>query len=294
MIEEHHPQLSVRKQCELLAVNRNRLSPPQPKRVDGDEAIMKAIDRIYTECPFYGARKIVVELREVGLRIGRKRCRRLMKTMGIEALVPKPSTSVPNKQHKKYPYLLRENEVSKPDEVWAADITYIPMYEGHVYLVAIMDWHTRAVLSWRVSTTMDAGFCVAAYRDAVSVAGRPPGIMNTDQGSQFTGEQWIGAVESSGARVSMDGKGRWMDNVFIERLWRSLKYEQLRLWSYATVAEVTARIDKWMDFYNHRRKHQALDYEIPWSHYRPGSAKTEREILTQQKFPPRGTEARAA
>lgn len=294
MIEEHHPQLSVRKQCELLAVNRNRLSPPQPKRVEGDEAIMKAIDRIYTEYPFYGARKIVVELREVGLRIGRKRCRRLMKTMGIEALVPKPSTSVPNKQHKKYPYLLRENEVSKPDEVWAADITYIPMYEGHVYLVAIMDWHTRAVLSWRVSTTMDAGFCVAAYRDAVSVAGRPPGIMNTDQGSQFTGEQWIGAVESSGARVSMDGKGRWMDNVFIERLWRSLKYEQLRLWSYATVAEVTARIDKWMDFYNHRRKHQSLDYEIPWSHYRPGSTKTERETLTQQKFPPRGTEARAA
>lgn len=294
MIEEHHPQLSVRKQCELLAVNRNRLSPPQPKRVEGDEAIMKAIDRIYTECPFYGARKIVVELREVGIRIGRKRCRRLMKTMGIEALVPKPSTSVPNKQHKKYPYLLRENEVSKPDEVWAADITYVPMYEGHVYLVAIMDWHTRAVLSWRVSTTMDAGFCVAAYRDAVSVAGRAPGIMNTDQGSQFTGEQWIGTVESSGARVSMDGKGRWMDNVFIERLWRSLKYEQLRLWSYATVAEVTARIDKWMDFYNHRRKHQSLDYEIPWSHYRPGSAKTEREILTQQKFPPRGTEARAA
>jgi putative transposase len=294
MIEEHHPQLSVRKQCELLAVNRNRLSPPQPKRVEGDEAIMKAIDRIYTECPFYGARKIVVELREVGIRIGRKRCRRLMKTMGIEALVPKPSTSVPNKQHKKYPYLLRENEVSKPDEVWAADITYVPMYEGHVYLVAIMDWHTRAVLSWRVSTTMDAGFCLAAYRDAVSVAGRAPGVMNTDQGSQFTGEQWIGTVESSGARVSMDGKGRWMDNVFIERLWRSLKYEQLRLWSYATVAEVTARIDKWMDFYNHRRKHQSLDYEIPWSHYRPGSAKTEREILTQQKFPPRGTEARAA
>jgi putative transposase len=294
MIEEHHPQLSVRKQCELLAVNRNRLSPPQPKRVEGDEAIMKAIDRIYTECPFYGARKIVVELREVGIRIGRKRCRRLMKTMGIEALVPKPSTSVPNKQHKKYPYLLRENEVSKPDEVWAADITYIPMYEGHVYLVAIMDWHTRAVLSWRVSTTMDAGFCVAAYRDAVSVAGRAPGIMNTDQGSQFTGEQWIGTVESSGARVSMDGKGRWMDNVFIERLWRSLKYEQLRLWSYATVAEVTARIDTWMDFYNHRRKHQSLDYETPWNHYRPGSNKTGRETLTQQKFPPRGTEARAA
>lgn len=294
MIEEHHPQLSVRKQCELLKINRNRLSPRRPKRVEGDEAIMKEIDRIYTECPFYGARKIVRELREVAIRIGRKRCRRLMKTMGIEALVPKPSTSVPDKQHRKYPYLLREHAVSHPDEVWAVDITYVPMYEGHVYLVAIMDWHTRAVLSWRVSTTMDAGFCVAAYRDAVKVAGRAPGIMNTDQGSQFTGEQWIEAVESSGARVSMDGKGRWMDNVFIERLWRSLKYEQLRLWSYETVAEVTTHIDKWMAFYNHRRKHQALDYEVPWSRYRPESTGKGRETLTTQKFPPRGTEARAA
>jgi len=294
MIEKHHPQLSVRQQCELLAVNRNRLSPREPKRVEGDEAIMKEIDRIYTEFPFYGARKILVELREVGIRVARKRCRRLMKTMGIEALVPKPSTSVPDKQHAKYPYLVRESAVNKPDEVWAADITYIPMYEGHVYLVAIMDWNTRAVLSWRVSTTMDAGFCVEAYRDALRVAGRAPDIMNTDQGSQFTGEEWIEAVKASGARVSMDGKGRWMDNVFIERLWRSLKYEQLRLWSYGTVAEVTRQIGKWMDFYNHRRKHQSLGYEVPWSQYRPDGERPEAEILTNQKIPPRGTEARAA
>ena len=211
MIEKHHSQLSVRRQCELLAVNGNRLSPRKPKRVQGDEAIMKEIDRIYTEFPFYGARKIVVELRDIDIRIGRKRCRRLMKVMGIQALVPKPSTSIADKQHRKYPYLLRERAVGGADEVWAADITYVPMYEGHVYLVAIMDWHTRAVLSWRVSTTMDSGFCVEAYREAVRVAGPAPGIMNTDQGSQFTGEEWIAAVESSGARVSMDGKGRWMD-----------------------------------------------------------------------------------
>lgn len=294
MIEKHHPQLSVRQQCELLAVNRNRLSPREPKRVEGDEAIMKEIDRIYTEFPFYGARKILLELREVGIRVARKRCRRLMKTMGIEALVPKPSTSVADKQHPKYPYLVRESAVNKPDEVWAADITYIPMYEGHVYLVAIMDWHTRAVLSWRVSTTMDAGFCVEAYRDALRVAGRAPGIMNTDQGSQFTGEDWIEAVKASGARVSMDGKGRWMDNVFIERLWRSLKYEQLRLWSYGTVAEVTRQIGNWMDLYNHRRKHQTLGYEVPWSHYRPDGEHIEAATLTKQKIPPRGTEARAA
>ena len=294
MIDKHHSQLSVRKQCELLGVNRNRLSPRRPKRVEGDEAIKKEIDRIYTEFPFYGARKIVIELREVGIRIGRKRCRRLMRAMGIEALVPKPSTSLPNKQHMKYPYLLRESAVSAADEVWAADITYIPMYEGHVYLVAIMDWHTRAVLSWRVSTTMDAGFCVEAYREALQVARRAPDIMNTDQGSQFTSEEWIEAVESSGARVSMDGKGRWMDNVFIERLWRSLKYEEIRLWSYGTVAEVTARIARWMDFYNHRRKHQALDYEVPWKLYRPEPTGEERRTLTKHDFPPRGTEARAA
>ncbi len=294
MIEKHHPKLSVRKQCKLLDVNRNRLEPRPPRKVAGDEAIKKEIDRIYTEFPFYGARKIVRELRGVGIRIGRKRCRRLMKAMGIEALVPKPSTSVPDKQHKKYPYLLRESAVSAPDEVWAADITYVPMYEGHVYLVAIMDWHTRAVLSWRVSTTMDAGFCLDAYREAVRVAGRAPDIMNTDQGSQFTGEDWIRVVEASGARISMDGKGRWMDNVFIERLWRSLKYEELRLWSYGTVAEVAARIGKWMDFYNHRRKHQALDYEVPWSRYRPEPDGQDRKTLTKYKFPPRGTEARAA
>lgn len=294
MIEKHHTQLSVRKQCQLLGVNRNRLAPRPKRKVEGDEAIMREIDRIYTECPFYGARKIVRELRDVGIRIGRKRCRRLMKVMGIEALVPKPSTSVPDKQHRKYPYLLRDRAVGKPDEVWAADITYVPMYEGHVYLVAIMDWHTRAVLSWRVSTTMDAGFCVEAYQEAVRVAGRAPEIMNTDQGSQFTGEEWIDAVEGSGARVSMDGKGRWMDNVFIERLWRSLKYERLRLWSYSTVAEVTSQIRKWMDFYNHRRKHQALEYKVPWSLYRPKPIGDKAKTLTNQKFPPRGTEARAA
>ena len=294
MIEEHHSQLSVRKQCELLAVNRNRLSPCKPKRVEGDESIMKEIDQIYTACPFYGARKIVLELRDAGIRIDRKRCRRLMRTMGIEALVPKPSTSVPDKQHRKYPYLLRENAVSKPDEVWAADITYVPMYEGHVYLVAIMDWRTQAVLSWRVSTTMDTRFCVEAYLEALRVAGRAPDIINTDQGSQFTSEPWIEAVEASGARVSMDGKGRWMDNVFIERLWRSLKYEELRLWSYGTVAEITARIGRWMAFYNHRRKHQALDYQVPWSRYRPGPTSKPQKKLTKQEFPPRGTEARAA
>ena len=263
MIEKHHSQLSVRKQCKLLGVNRNRLSPRKPRQVEGDEAIKKEIDRIYTEFPFYGARKIVRVLRGVGIRIGRKRCRRLMRAMGIEALVPKPSTSVPDKQHLKYPYLLRERAVSAPDEVWAADITYVPMYEGHVYLVAIMDWHTRAVLSWRVSTTMDAGFCVEAYREALRVAGRAPAIMNTDQGSQFTCVEWIEAVEASGARVSMDGKGRWMDNVFIERLWRSVKYEEIYLREYETVIALCRGLSGWFERYNHWRPHEALGNRTP-------------------------------
>lgn len=301
MVEKDHSKLSVRRQCALLQVNRNRLTVPPKKLREGDEEMMKAIDEIYTEFPFYGARKIICELRDLDIHIGRKRCRRLMREMGIESLVPKPSLSLPNKQHKKYPYLLRNKEIERSDEVWAADITYIPMERGHVYLVAIMDWKSRAVLSWTLSTTMDVNFCLEAYREAVQVAGRAPDIMNTDQGSQFTCWEWIELVEGSGAKVSMDGKGRWMDNVFIERLWRSLKYEKLRLWSYRNVAEVRSHIGDWMSFYNHQRKHQALDYATPWKHYRPGESPSPDEpnerikpLTTAEKFPPRGKEAKAA
>ena len=293
-----HPDLSIRRQAALLEVNRNRLAPKRRDPSEDERAIMKQIDVIYTERPFYGTRKIIRELAPHGIEIGRKRCKRLMNLMGIEALVPKPSLSIPNRKHRKYPYLVAKGEITTPDEAWAADITYIPMERGQVYLVAIIDWATRAVLSWKLSNTMDTRFCVEAYHEAVKVAGRSPGIMNTDQGSQFTSEEWIHAVESSGARASMDGKGRWMDNVFIERLWRSLKYEELRLWSYTSVAEVKANIAKWMTFYNHQRKHQALDYETPWSCYRRESPKPrapKTKILTKhEKNPPRGTEAKAA
>ena len=334
MIEKHQPKVSARKQCKLLGVNRNRLDPRPPRKGEGDEAIMKEIDRIYIEFPFSEARKIIRELRGIGIRIGRKRCRRLMRAMGIDALVPKPSTSVPNKQHRKYPTCCGKARWARRTRCGRRTFaslrspfglpfgglcplrsrSYVPMYEGHVCLVAIMDWHTRAVLSWRVFTTMDAGFCVEATRDAVAVADRAPDIINcrrfaspsgqpaagglpavgSDRRSPFTGETWIEAVEASGARASMDGKGRWIDNIFIERLWRSLKYEELRLWSYGTLAEVTARIGKWMDFYNHRRKHQALDFETPWSLYRPGPTGDEKKTLTSYLFPPRGKEAKAA
>ena len=231
MIEKGHPKLSVRSQCTLVDVNRNRLKPRQTKITEQDELIMKDLDEIYTKWPFYGQRKLGRELLKYGWSIGRKRTRRLMKIMGIEALVPKPSLSQPNKNHKIYPYLLRKLKITEVDQVWCTDITYIPMEKGHAYLVAIMDWKSRAVLSWELSNTMDSSFCVRALRKAISSTGRKPKIFNTDQGSQFTGQDWIGELKKNDIQISMDGKGRWMDNVFIERLWRSLKYEKIRLYS---------------------------------------------------------------
>ncbi len=269
MIEKDHPKLSVRRQCDLLEVNRNRLDKPQTKSSEEDELIMKDLDIIYTKWPFYGQRKLKRELRKRGWKIGRKRTRRLMKIMGIEALVPKPTLSQPNKDHKIYPYLLRNLAVTEVDQVWCSDITYIPMERGHVYLVAIMDWNSRAVLSWELSNTMDSGFCVRALRKAMARTGRKPKIFNTDQGSQFTGRDWIGELKKNDIRISMDGKGRWMDNVFIERLWRSLKYEKIRLYSYTNLKELRENVTEWMEFYNHKRDHQALGYTTPWSNYEP-------------------------
>ena len=272
MIEKNHTKLSVRRQCELLQVNRNRLDSRRVKVSAEDELIMRCLDEIYTQMPFYGSRKLQRELRDHGWCVGRHRVRRLMRLMGIVAMVPQPSTSVPNKDHRIYPYLLRDRVIKEVDEVWCADITYIPMSRGHAYLVAIMDWHSRAVLSWELSNTMDSSFCVRALQKAIRSTGCTPVIFNTDQGSQFTCREWISTLKSNGIEISMDGKGRWMDNVFIERLWRSLKYEKIRLWSYNTVSELRTHIDDWMTFYNHRRKHQALDYATPWSFYQPATA----------------------
>lgn len=269
MIENQHPKLSIRKQAKMLGVNRNRLKPSRPKTSKEDLEIMKLLDVIYMECPFYGQRKLRLELREHGYKIGRSRVRRLMKIMGIEALVPKPCTSKPNKENHIYPYLLRNRVIKEVDEVWCADITYIPMQKGHAYLMAIMDWKSRTVLSWEVSNTMETGFCVRALKKAMATTGRKPTIFNTDQGSQFSSREWTSELQAQGVQISMDGKGRWMDNVFIERLWRSIKYEKLRLWSYDTVGELRGLVSDWMEFYNYRRKHQALDYVTPWSIYSP-------------------------
>jgi putative transposase len=235
MIEPGHETLSLRRQAALPGINRNRLTVrTHPARAawEEDQKALRELDRLHTRWPFYGQRKLLVEMRRAGVVINRKRLRRLMAEAGIAAVAPKRWTSQPQASHAKYPYLLRDLKVEAPDQVWCADITYIPMEKGHAYLVAVIDWHTRAVLSWKLSNTFDTSFCLAALREAGTVAGCAPGVFNTDQGCQFTSQEWIAAVESKGSRVSMDGRGRWMDNIFIERLWRSLKCERIYLSSF--------------------------------------------------------------
>lgn len=267
-MERAHSQLSLRQQAQLLAVNRNRLEP-RSRITEEDQRLMRDLDELHTRWPVYGPRKLQFELGRRGWQVGRKRVRRLMRLMGLEAIAPKPRTSQPSPEHKKYPYLLRELAVERPDQVWCADLTYIRLHGGFAYLVAIMDWHSRAVLAWRISNTLEAGFCVAAYQEAVRAAGGVPGIMNTDQGVQFTGREWISAVEGSGARVSMDGRGRWLDNVFIERLWRSLKCEDIYLRDYGDLVALETGVRRWLNDYNHERIHQGLAYARPWDVYRP-------------------------
>lgn len=267
MIEMNHKSLSKTRQCELLDVNRNRLAPAQTKMDEEDELIMRELDEAHTAYPFYGQRNLRHVLKKKGLSIGRGRIRRLMRVMGIESLVPKPSLSKPNKKHKIYPYLLRDLAITEVDQVWCTDITYLPMEKGHAYLVAIMDWPSRAVLSWELSNTMDSSFCVRALKNAMSKTGRKPKIFNTDQGSQFTGKDWISELQSNDIKISMDGKGRWMDNVFIERLWRSLKYERIRLYSYSSLSELRQHVSEWVEFYNHERPHHSHGMQTPWSQY---------------------------
>jgi putative transposase len=264
-LDRKHTKLSVRRQCTLMGLARcgayRRAAPIK----GSDSALMRRIDELYTESPFYGSRRIAFELKA-----NRKRVQRLMRLMGIEALGPKPSTSKPAPGHKIYPYLLRNMTIDKPNQVWATDITYVPIGgSGYLYLVAIMDWASRAVLSWRLSNTMDVSFCVSALEEALARFGRPE-IFNSDQGSQFTSQAFTGTLERAGIRISMDGRGRCMDNIFIERLWRSLKYEDIYLKHYADGREAREGIAQWIAFYNGRRPHQALSYRTPMSVWREG------------------------
>jgi putative transposase len=271
-LDRAHPELSIRRQCAMLGLARSGVyRKPRPAN-DNDLEAMRRIDALYTERPFFGARRIARTLTEEGFAIDRKRARRLMRLMGIEALGPKPRTTKPAPGHKIYPYLLRDMTIDRPNQVWAADITYIPIGRGFLYLVAVIDWASRAVLSWRLSNTMDASFCVAALEEALARHGKPE-IFNTDQGSQFTGADFTGVLLEAGVRISMDGRGRWMDNVFIERVWRSLKYEDVYLKGYADGREAKAGIGAYFAFYNERRLHQALGYRTPMAVWRDGAAR---------------------
>lgn len=206
---------------------------------------------------------MMATLKRDGIPIGRKRVSGLMKQMGIQAIYRKPRLSIPNRESKRYPYLLKDIEIERPDQVWCADITYIPMKHGHLYLVAVMDWYSRKVLSWKLSNTMDERFCVEALDEALSKAKKMPEIVNTDQGSQFTGEAWVSTVEDHGVKVSQDGRGRWMDNVMIERLWRSVKYECVFPWGPSDGRQLQERLEDWFERYNHWRPHQSLGYKTP-------------------------------
>ena len=267
MIDPEQPELSVRRQCELLRVSRSGLYyepvPTSPEEL----ALMRRIDELHLKHPFYGSRKLSDVLRKEGREANRKRIQRLMRLMGIEAMVPKPNTSKPHPEHVVYPYLLRGLTISRVNRVWATDITYIPMKAGFLYLVAIMDWYSRRVLSWRLSNTLDSSFCVDALEEALARFG-PPEIFNTDQGAQFTADAFTKVLRDRGIAISMDGKGRCLDNVFVERLWRSLKYEEVYLHAYDSGVAARAGISRYLDFYNDERPHQALGYQTPAAFYR--------------------------
>jgi putative transposase len=260
-VEPEHAEISVRRQCELLGVNRSGFYYQPVGESEENLGLMRLIDQEYTRHPFYGSRRMTGWLCGQGHAVNRKRVRRLMEVMGIEAIYPKPRLSQPGAGHKIYPYLLRDVAVTRVNQVWSTDITYIRMAEGFVYLVAVMDWFSRYVLSWAVSLTMELDFCVEALQKALR-RGRPE-IFNSDQGSQFTSEKFTGELAQRGITISMDGRGRCFDNIFIERLWRSLKYEEVYLREYASVPEARTGIGNWFEFYNQERRHQRLGDRTP-------------------------------
>jgi putative transposase len=268
-LDRDHPHLSVRRQCAMLGIARSGVYRlPRPAN-DDDLALLRRIDQLFTRWPFLGSRRMTAMLRAEGVAINRKRVQRLMRRMGIAALGPKPRTTKPSPGHTIHPYLLRDLTVDRVNQVWAADITYVPIGRGFLYLVAVMDWASRAVLAWRLSNSMDVAFCVSALEEALARFGRPE-IFNTDQGSQFTSATFTGMLAAAGIRISMDGRGRWMDNVFIERLWRSLKHEDVYLKGYTDGREAKTGIAEWIGFYNHRRPHQALASRAPMAVWRDG------------------------
>ena len=261
MADRQHPALSTVRQCALLGISRSSVYYRPRATSQEDLAVMKQIDQQYLATPFYGSRRMTVWLQRQGRPVSRKRVQRLMRIMGLQAIYRRPRTSLRALGHKVYPYLLGGMEITRPNQVWATDITYIPMARGFLYLVAIIDWYSRYVLAWRLSNTLDADFCVDALEEALS-KGKPE-IFNTDQGSQFTGEAFIGLLKKHGIRISMDGKGRYADNIFVERLWPTVKYEEVYLKAYSNGREAKVGLDAYFHFYNGQRPHQALGYRTP-------------------------------
>ena len=262
MIDPHHKRLSIVRQCELVSISRASFYRQPASESPENLALMRLIDEAFLEMPWYGARQMARHLRRLGWCIGRHRVRRLMCKIGLAPIYQAPKSSAPHPQHRIYPYLLRHMTIERPNQVWCADVTYIAMRRGFLYLVAVMDWFSRKVLAWRLSNTMEADFCVAALEEAIARYGKPD-IFNTDQGSQFTSFAFTNTLRDAGIRISMDGRGRWMDNVFIERLWRSLKYECVFLNAFETGSEARAGIGRWIGYYNADRPHSSFAGETP-------------------------------
>ena len=262
MIEPDHRELSIVGQCELVRISRSSFYFEGKGESLLNLELMRLIDQRFLETPYFGSRQMTRHLRRLGYWVGRKRVRRLMRKMGLQAIYQRPRTSEPHPQHRVYPYLLRGVTIDTANQVWCADITYIPLRRGYLYLVAIMDWYSRRVLAWRLSNTLEAAFCVEALEEALANFG-PPEIFNTDQGSQFTSLEFTEKLKGAGIRISMDGKGRWMDNIFIERLWRSLKYECVYLDELVTGSQARLVIGRWINLYNFERPHSALDDRTP-------------------------------
>jgi len=261
MVEPEHATLSIRRQCQLLGLSRATYYYTPAQESAENLALMRRIDAQYLKTPFYGYPRMTAYLRDAGYRINPKRIARLMQVMGLQALMPRPRTTRAEPGHKVYPYLLRGLSIERPNQVWSTDITYVPMHRGFMYLVAVMDWYSRYVLAWELSNTLDGQFCLAVLEQALTCG--MPEIFNTDQGVQFTAQAFTARLEQAQIRVSMDGRGRALDNVFIERLWRTVKYEEVYLHDYATVADLEQSLERYFQFYNQERPHQSLNYATP-------------------------------
>ena len=261
MIEQDCQEISVRRQCELIGLNRSSLYYQPAGETEYNLHLMRLIDDLYLKAPFYGWPRMTASLRRQGYLVNHKRVQRLMRLMGLQAIYPKPKTTIPAKDHKVYPYLLRGIEIVRPNQVWSTDLTYVPMQHGFMYLVAVIDWFSRYVLAWQLSNTLDGEFCLVALRQALQQG--TPEIFNTDQGVQFTALAFTNTLDAVGIRISMDGRGRALDNIFVERLWRTVKYEHIYPMDYALVPELAAGLRTYFQFYNNDRLHQSLNYRAP-------------------------------